>query len=150
MNVKLLTEHHLVCLSLYGGCTGSDESTLFKMPHYWPSHVMAHLARICLGRLDLAALFTPSTPNRQNRNQVHWNICAGVRRSTPSSEVVQTEQSRDLFQKRIRIIACRRGNILYRLIYSGVLQSAQFYLLMWLFLRTPSTLKVAKSTPPLV
>ena len=40
------------------------------------------------GRLDLAVLFTPSTPTRQNRNQVHWNICAGVRRSTPSFEVV--------------------------------------------------------------
>ena len=40
------------------------------------------------GRLDLAVLFTPSTPNRQNRNQVRWNICAGVRRSTPSYEVV--------------------------------------------------------------
>ena len=102
------------------------------------------------GRLDLAVFFTPSTPNRQNRNQVHWNICAGVRRSTPSSEVVQTEQSRDLFQKRWRIIACMRGNILYRLIYSGVLQSAQFYLFMWLFWRTPSTLKIAKSSPPLV
>ena len=100
------------------------------------------------GRLDLAVLFTPSTPNRQNRNQVHWNICAGVRRSTPSSEVVQTEQSRDLFQKRWRIIACMRGHILYRLIYSGVLQSAQFYLFMWLFWRTPSTLKIAKSSPP--
>ena len=42
-----------------------------------------------------------------------------------------------------------RGNILYRLIYSGVLQSAQFYLFMWLFWRTPSTLKIAKSSPPL-
>ena len=51
-----------------------------------------------MGRLDLAVLFTPSTPNRQNRNQVRWNTCAGVRRSTPSSKVVQTEQSRDLFQ----------------------------------------------------
>ena len=40
------------------------------------------------GRLDLAVPFTPSTPNRQNRNQVCWNICAGVRRSTPYSEVV--------------------------------------------------------------
>ena len=40
------------------------------------------------GRLDLAVLFTPSTPNRQNTNQVCWNICAGVRRSTPYSEVV--------------------------------------------------------------
>ena len=102
------------------------------------------------GRLDLAVLFTPSTPNRQNRNQVRWNIYAGVRRSTPSFEVVQTEQSRDLFQKRWRIIACMCGNILYRLIYSVVLQSAQFYLFMWLFWRTPSTLKSAKSSPPLV
>ena len=75
---------------------------------------------ITKGRLDLAVLFTPSTPNRQNRNQVRWNICAGLRRSTPSFEVVQTEQSRDLLQKRWRIIACMCGNILYRLIYSGV------------------------------
>ena len=78
------------------------------------------------GRLDLAVLFTPSTPNRQNRNQVRWNICAGVRRSTTSSEVVQTEQSRDLFQKRWRITACMRGYILYRLIYSGVLRVPSF------------------------
>ena len=28
--------------------------------------------------------------------------------------------------------------------------SAQFYLFMWLFWRTPSTLKIAKSSPPLV
>ena len=53
------------------------------------------------GRLDLAVLFTPSTPNRQNRNQVRWNTCAGVRRSTPSYKVVQTEQSRDLFQNKM-------------------------------------------------
>ena len=101
-----------------------------------------------MGRLDLAVLFTPSTPNRQNRNQVRWNICAGVRRSTPSSEVVQTEQSRDLFQKRWRITACMHGNDLYRLFYSGVLQSAQCYLFMWLFWCTPSTLNIAKSSPP--
>ena len=41
-----------------------------------------------------------------------------------------------------------RGNILYRLIYSGVLQRAQFYLFTWLFWRTLSTLKIAKSSPP--
>ena len=40
------------------------------------------------GRLDLAVLFTPSTPNRQNRNQVRLNTCAGVRQSTSSSDVV--------------------------------------------------------------
>ena len=35
MSVKLLTEHHLEFLSFKGGCTGSSESTLVKMPHCW-------------------------------------------------------------------------------------------------------------------
>ena len=43
MSVKLLTEHHLEFLSLKGGCTGSSESTLVKMPHCWKSHVPAQL-----------------------------------------------------------------------------------------------------------
>ena len=43
MTVKLLTEHHLEFLSFKGGCTGSSESTLVKMPHCWKSHVTAHL-----------------------------------------------------------------------------------------------------------
>ena len=30
-------------LSLAGGCTGSSDSTLFKMPHCWKSHVTAHM-----------------------------------------------------------------------------------------------------------
>ena len=44
MSVKLLTEHHLAFLSLKGGCTGPSETTLFKMPHCWKSHVTAHLS----------------------------------------------------------------------------------------------------------
>ena len=43
MIVKLLTEHHLVFLSLKGGCTGSSESTLVKIPHCWKSRVTAQL-----------------------------------------------------------------------------------------------------------
>ena len=43
MTVKLLTEHHLECLSLKGGRTGSSESTHVNMPHCWKSHVLAHL-----------------------------------------------------------------------------------------------------------
>ena len=43
MVVKLLTEHHLECLSLKGGCRGSSESTLVKMPHCWKSHVTAYI-----------------------------------------------------------------------------------------------------------
>ena len=44
MSVRLLTEHHLRFLSLKGGCTGSSESTLVKMPHCWKSRVTAHLS----------------------------------------------------------------------------------------------------------
>ena len=44
MTVKLLTEHHLEFLSLKGGCIGSSESTLVKMPHCWKSHVVAHVS----------------------------------------------------------------------------------------------------------
>ena len=43
MSDKLLTEHHLEFLSLKGGCTGSSESTLVKMPHCWKSRVAAQL-----------------------------------------------------------------------------------------------------------
>ena len=43
MTVKLLTEHHLVFLSLKGGCTGSSESTLVKLPHCWKSHAAAQI-----------------------------------------------------------------------------------------------------------
>ena len=34
MTVKLLTEHHFEFLRLKGGCRGSSESTLVKMPHF--------------------------------------------------------------------------------------------------------------------
>ena len=43
MIVKLLTEHHLEFLSLKGGCRGSSESTLFKLPHCWKSHAVAQI-----------------------------------------------------------------------------------------------------------
>ena len=43
MIIKLLTEHHLAFLSLKGGCIGSSESTLVKMPHHWKSHVRGHI-----------------------------------------------------------------------------------------------------------
>ena len=43
MSVKLLTEHYLEFLSVKGGCTGSSESILVKMPLSWKSHDAAHL-----------------------------------------------------------------------------------------------------------
>ena len=45
LSVKLLTEHILEVQSLKGGCTGSSESTLNKMPHCWKSHVTAQMLR---------------------------------------------------------------------------------------------------------
>ena len=48
MTVNLLTEHHLEFLSLKGGCTGSSESTLVKIPHCWKSHVTAHISLLWL------------------------------------------------------------------------------------------------------
>ena len=46
MTVKLLNEHLLEVISLTGGCTGSSESTLFKMPQCWKSHATAQLLHI--------------------------------------------------------------------------------------------------------
>ena len=43
MSVRLLSEHHLEFLSLKGGCTGSSESTLVKVPHCLKSHVTAQI-----------------------------------------------------------------------------------------------------------
>ena len=43
MRVELLTEHHLVFLSLKGGCTDLPESSLVKMPHCWKSCVAAQV-----------------------------------------------------------------------------------------------------------
>ena len=43
MTLRLLTEQHLEFLSLKGGCTGSSESTLVKIPHCWKSHVVARI-----------------------------------------------------------------------------------------------------------
>ena len=43
MTDRLMTEQHLEFLSFTGGCTGSSESTLLKMPHCWKSHSAAQL-----------------------------------------------------------------------------------------------------------
>ena len=50
MSVQLLTEHHLDFLSTKRGCTGSSESALVKMPHFWKSNVVTHLIYTSLPR----------------------------------------------------------------------------------------------------
>ena len=57
MSAKLLTEHHLEFLRLKGGCTGSSESTLVKMPHCWKSHVTAHICLFHFRGMQLANPF---------------------------------------------------------------------------------------------
>ena len=41
--MTVLIELNLVFLSLTGGCTGSSESTLFRMAHCWKSHVTVQI-----------------------------------------------------------------------------------------------------------
>ena len=45
MSVKLLTEHRLEFVSLKGGCTGSSESTLVRMPHCVAAKFMIYWLR---------------------------------------------------------------------------------------------------------
>ena len=65
MTVRLLTEHYLEFLSLKGGCTGSSESTLIKMPHCWKSHVTAHFSlHFLLGIIASTVVFKCKTKKR--------------------------------------------------------------------------------------
>ena len=64
MTVQLLTEQHLEFPSLTGGCTGSSESTLVKMPLSWKSHVAAHCALIEM------LLFRPACPGTMSKMSV--------------------------------------------------------------------------------
>ena len=45
MSVKLLTEHRLEFVSLKGGCTGSSESKLVRMPHCVAAQFMIYWLR---------------------------------------------------------------------------------------------------------
>ena len=67
MAVKLLTEHNLEFLSLKGGCTGSSEPTLVKMPHCWKSHVAAHLDMVTLNFLPCLSYNDGTTPGLASR-----------------------------------------------------------------------------------
>ena len=58
MSAKLLAEHHLQFLALKGGCTGSFESTLIKMPHCRKSHVAAQINTTSQTNLPVCSLVT--------------------------------------------------------------------------------------------
>ena len=68
MTVKLLTKQHFEFLPLKGGCTGSSESTLVKIPHCSKSHVTAQLSFIIIQTFCLSFSVYVQTLNRkQNR-----------------------------------------------------------------------------------
>ena len=74
MSVKLLTEHYLEFLRLKGGCTGSFESTLVKIPHCWKSHVTAHIeCRKDATRTWIPTGFTPNTISPLSSVEGHNN-----------------------------------------------------------------------------
>ena len=56
MIIKLLTEHHLEFQNFKGGCRGSSEHTLVKMPYCWKSHVAAQLYCLALSRETFTGL----------------------------------------------------------------------------------------------
>ena len=60
MTVQLLTKHHLEFLSLKGGCTGSYESTLVKMPCCWKSDVAVHMPLAVVRMLNTNTQHTTS------------------------------------------------------------------------------------------
>ena len=84
MTVKLLTEHNLEFLSLKGGCTGSSESTLVKMPHCWKSHVVA---------LFCSTTMAPTVNNQSYDHSVHKYLPCGL-----ISHDSCTKKLRDKFQ----------------------------------------------------
>ena len=82
MIVKLQTEHYLEFLSLKGGCTGSSESTLVKMPHCWKSHVMAHIYLPAISKLIGTRSSTAEIYNTSRENQFKCVVWEQKSRST--------------------------------------------------------------------
>ena len=93
LNVRTNWAFRFLCLpySVYATCQGSVDtarigqedsfvSSMIASPISWLKNILVKCVKpvsdFCLGGLELAVLFTPSTPNRQNRNQVRCNTCA--------------------------------------------------------------------------
>ena len=84
MSVKLLTEHRLEFVSLKGGCTGSSESTLVKMPHCWKSHVVAqfliHAYRLRANAYDTLGTFISQRKGKIQTSTTNLVFMHAVRR----------------------------------------------------------------------
>ena len=77
MSYKLLTEHHLEFLSLTGGCTGSCESTIVKMPLCWKSNVTAKMVYTRIRQLSLIWVYICSNIERKYRTIVTVVVTKG-------------------------------------------------------------------------
>ena len=73
MIVKLLTERHLVFLSVKGGCTGSSESTLVKMSNCWKSHALAHMEAVSNKMVGILSYIRNTCYQCQQPRQQYWH-----------------------------------------------------------------------------
>ena len=133
ITVKLLTEQHLELLSLTGGCRGSSESKLVKMPNCLKSHVAAHL--LTLSRLEShkqVILHTLQTPHKmqQSECQTVWiqispnkvmgliwihTVCKSYQQMTLVGielTLMQSERSNLLCQSECNGVRCTQKHIL--------------------------------------
>ena len=83
MTVKLLTEHHLAFLSLKGGCTGSSETTLVKMPHCWKSRHSSNVKGYYVHKFSkILVCFDALRPIQQYVSHAGTFSCLPVRQKT--------------------------------------------------------------------
>ena len=95
MNFNLLTELHLEFVVLKGGCIGSSESTLVKIPHCRKSHVAAHYVHGCSKPVIVIFVLIFLTakqmyqyiPNRGSPEQDRSSSCSSLYWHSSRSEV---------------------------------------------------------------
>ena len=80
MTVKILTDNHLRFLSFKGGCIGSSESTLVKMPHCWRSHATTHITMGFLMRFILFQYYTIIQPDSSSTDDAFSTVGLGGKR----------------------------------------------------------------------
>ena len=114
MSVKLLTEHHLVFLSLKASCTGSFESTIVKMPHCWKSHVTAQI-------YEQSIPSSPVSKGQSGPTQVRFSFrtdqCLDSRFVTWYLDIGFSKQSVFSLVKALFLTSCSSTNLQEKKIY---------------------------------
>ena len=104
MNIKILTEHHLEFLSLNGGCTGSSESTLVKIPHCWKSYVGVHEVSEISENVLISGDFDYKDINLENLTTIHSEI-------QPEYKFIECLRDNYLFQHIRHFTRCRNEQV---------------------------------------